>query len=304
PEERKPEDEDLDPSCACLCCWDVLVDPVTLLCQHTFCLHCLALWFDVSERDVCPQCLEEWFIYPEIDVELRYGSHGRIKAYCGQKKKKKKKTLWEFKVPIDQKSLFLMLAMKFSPRLTMLYLYVFDYYDAFLPFLHACCPNTDASSPVKHTHPVLLCVLQMDTTWLQWAEFLFKYCVLPFQLAGEYTWNLVSDQSWTFFFIFLNAMLLSVLEFCILFRLFFFSSIRYAQLCYTNTLITCRSKNSSDQCTDLYLPFSAGICARSFPWPLIAADTAKPNQSDVSAEDVCSHPPMKMMVFWLPLSSL
>uniref|UniRef100_A0A672GC77 RING-type domain-containing protein n=1 Tax=Salarias fasciatus TaxID=181472 RepID=A0A672GC77_SALFA len=71
PEERKPEDEDLDPSCACLCCWDVLVDPVTLLCQHTFCLHCLALWFDVSERDVCPQCLEEWFIYPEIDVELR-----------------------------------------------------------------------------------------------------------------------------------------------------------------------------------------------------------------------------------------
>lgn len=38
------------------------------------------------------------------------------------------------------KSLFMLYALKRSPRLTLFYLYVFDYSDTFLPFLHTCCP--------------------------------------------------------------------------------------------------------------------------------------------------------------------
>lgn len=38
------------------------------------------------------------------------------------------------------KSLFLLYALKRSPRLTLFYLYIFDYSETFLPFLHTCCP--------------------------------------------------------------------------------------------------------------------------------------------------------------------
>lgn len=38
------------------------------------------------------------------------------------------------------KSLFLLYALKRSPRLTLFYLYLFDYSETFLPFLHTCCP--------------------------------------------------------------------------------------------------------------------------------------------------------------------
>lgn len=38
------------------------------------------------------------------------------------------------------KSLFLLYSLKRSPRLTLFYLYLFDYTETFLPFLHTCCP--------------------------------------------------------------------------------------------------------------------------------------------------------------------
>lgn len=48
------------------------------------------------------------------------------------------------------KSLFLLYALKRSPRLTIFYLYLFDYSETFLPFLHTCCPAvTDSDQPVE-----------------------------------------------------------------------------------------------------------------------------------------------------------
>lgn len=38
------------------------------------------------------------------------------------------------------KSLLLLYALKSSPRLALLYLYLFDYTDVFLPFIHTICP--------------------------------------------------------------------------------------------------------------------------------------------------------------------
>lgn len=38
------------------------------------------------------------------------------------------------------KSLFLLYALKSSPRLTLLYLYLSDYSNTFLPFIHTICP--------------------------------------------------------------------------------------------------------------------------------------------------------------------
>lgn len=46
------------------------------------------------------------------------------------------------------KSLFLLYALKRSPRLTLFYLYLFDYSETFLPFLHTCCP---ANTHIDHS---------------------------------------------------------------------------------------------------------------------------------------------------------
>ncbi|TKS68554.1 Bifunctional apoptosis regulator RING finger protein 47 [Collichthys lucidus] len=56
--------------------------------------------------------------------------------------------LWEYKAANAGKSLFLLYALKDSPRLTLFYLYLFDYSETFLPFLHTCCP---AISPIDHS---------------------------------------------------------------------------------------------------------------------------------------------------------
>ncbi|XP_076004355.1 bifunctional apoptosis regulator-like isoform X2 [Genypterus blacodes] len=56
--------------------------------------------------------------------------------------------LWEYKAINGGKSLFLLYALKSSPRLTLFYLYLFDYSETFLPFLHTCCPAvTHADQP-------------------------------------------------------------------------------------------------------------------------------------------------------------
>lgn len=44
------------------------------------------------------------------------------------------------------RSLFLLYALKSSPRLGLLYLYLFDYTDCFLPFIHTICPLQENSS--------------------------------------------------------------------------------------------------------------------------------------------------------------
>lgn len=46
------------------------------------------------------------------------------------------------------KSLFLLYALKRSPRVTIFYLYLFDYSETFLPFLHTCCP---AITHIEHS---------------------------------------------------------------------------------------------------------------------------------------------------------
>lgn len=44
------------------------------------------------------------------------------------------------------RSLFLLYALKSSPRLGLLYLYLFDYTDTFLPFIHTICPLQEDTS--------------------------------------------------------------------------------------------------------------------------------------------------------------
>ncbi|XP_052409666.1 bifunctional apoptosis regulator isoform X3 [Carassius gibelio] len=68
-------DEDMEdlaaPEFTCHCCYDVLVDPTTLSCGHSFCRHCLAEWLHSSQRNECPECRERWQGFPRINILLR-----------------------------------------------------------------------------------------------------------------------------------------------------------------------------------------------------------------------------------------
>ncbi|KAJ3614896.1 hypothetical protein NHX12_018465 [Muraenolepis orangiensis] len=320
---------------SCHCCYDILVNPTTLNCGHNFCRHCLALWWESSHKNECPECREKWQGFPKVNILLRYGdAQGRPKTtqhrgagfffsgvltaltcvavmllvyhwsssgeedlhealiskpvsrwspeevlswldsmgpwakfYRGRIKQEKvngrlllmlgdeelsrppysienqahrravlseldrlkvlgvkpPQNLWEYKAVNAGKSLFLLYALKSSPRLTVFYLYLFDYTETFLPFLHTCCPAI--ADAVQSDDGSRLMDTQVPNQ-RQWAEFLVKYLLLPYQLIAEFAWDWLAVHYWTSRFIIVNAMLLSVLEGCALWRLFIGARIR------------------------------------------------------------------------------
>ncbi|KAI2668951.1 Bifunctional apoptosis regulator [Labeo rohita] len=58
----------------CHCCYQVLVDPTTLTCGHSFCRHCLANWWASAlprVRTDCPECRAVWTDFPKVNILLR-----------------------------------------------------------------------------------------------------------------------------------------------------------------------------------------------------------------------------------------
>ncbi|KAM4631534.1 bifunctional apoptosis regulator isoform 2-T2 [Discoglossus pictus] len=341
---------------SCHCCYDILVNPTTLNCGHSFCRHCLALWWTSSKKTECPECREKWEGFPKVNILLRdvieklfpdemqqkyedieqnndikqslqafqkYGNeqnqalsggaranphrgggffsgvltaltgvavvllvyhwssresehdllvhkpvakwtpeevimwleqlgpwashykerflservNGRLlltlveeefskDPYSIENNSHRKaiimeldrvktlgvkppQNLWEYKAVNPGKSLFLLYALKSSPRLSMLYLYLFDYTETFLPFIHTTCP----AQVEEEEEDIIAKFLDLqDPSWTQWREFLVKYVFLPYQLIAEFAWDWLEVHYWTSRFIIVNAMLLSVLE--------------------------------------------------------------------------------------------
>uniref|UniRef100_A0A5F9CC76 Bifunctional apoptosis regulator n=1 Tax=Oryctolagus cuniculus TaxID=9986 RepID=A0A5F9CC76_RABIT len=216
---------------SCHCCYDILVNPTTLNCGHSFCRHCLALWWVSSKKTECPECREKWEGFPKVNILLRLlltlteeefaqapytienSSHRRAILLELERVKalgvKPPQNLWEYKAVNPGRSLFLLYALKSSPRLGLLYLYLFDYTDTFLPFIHTICPVHEDSA----REDVVSRFLDLrEPTWKQWREFLVKYSFLPYQLIAEFAWDWLEVHYWTSRFLIVNAMLLSVLE--------------------------------------------------------------------------------------------
>uniref|UniRef100_H3CS39 Bifunctional apoptosis regulator n=1 Tax=Tetraodon nigroviridis TaxID=99883 RepID=H3CS39_TETNG len=371
PKSESPEAASTTPSISeqeffCHCCYDVLVNPTTLTCGHSFCRHCLALWWESSRKNECPECREKWEGFPKVNILLRdatnklfssvvqqrrteiqanpklsrsllafqrYGDNlgrskskqsrgagiffsgvltalscvavmvlvfhwsagvddqhdpliskavsrwtpeevlswldqlgtwaqlyrepfqqenvnGRLLLMLGEEELlkppfnvenqahrravlaeldrikllgvKPPQNLWEYKEANAGKSLFLLYSLKRSPRLTLFYLYLFDYTETFLPFLHTCCP---ALTPAERSESIFLHT-QLEPSLGQWTEFLLKYLLLPYQLIAEFAWDWLAVHYWTSRFVIVNTVLLSLLEGCALWRLWVGAEIR------------------------------------------------------------------------------
>ncbi|WAQ96236.1 BFAR-like protein [Mya arenaria] len=55
----------------CGCCFDLMVQPTTLTCGHSFCRLCIANWYLSSKKTECPQCRSAWTGNPQINITLR-----------------------------------------------------------------------------------------------------------------------------------------------------------------------------------------------------------------------------------------
>ena len=56
----------------CGCCYELMVDPTTLDCGHTFCRLCVAKWWHTSKNINCLICRKPSQGFPEVSVQLRY----------------------------------------------------------------------------------------------------------------------------------------------------------------------------------------------------------------------------------------
>ena len=71
-------DDKLPPSdVTCSICSDILIDPVSLHCGHTYCQLCLArVWRSRGKLApnslTCPVCRLPWRNYPGVNITLRY----------------------------------------------------------------------------------------------------------------------------------------------------------------------------------------------------------------------------------------
>ncbi|XP_039511264.1 bifunctional apoptosis regulator-like isoform X1 [Pimephales promelas] len=57
--------------CSCHCCFEVLLEPTTLPCGHSFCRHCLASCWASGLPTHCPECRAAWQGLPRVNILLR-----------------------------------------------------------------------------------------------------------------------------------------------------------------------------------------------------------------------------------------
>ncbi|XP_064633263.1 bifunctional apoptosis regulator-like isoform X2 [Lineus longissimus] len=114
--------------------------------------------------------------------------------------------LWEYKALHQGWSLFLLYALKDYPRLGFLIIYLFDYQDTFLPFIHC-------TSPVGNMENVSLYLTQFpDPTSEQWIDFLSKLLVLPYWLIAKFACEWLDKNFWVSRIVLINCVLLTILE--------------------------------------------------------------------------------------------
>ncbi|XP_043116380.1 bifunctional apoptosis regulator-like [Puntigrus tetrazona] len=183
-------------------------DDVTLWVEH------LSVWTNQYKETFRREKINGRLLFSVSDTDLssapfniRNESHRQIilQEIHRLRQRRLSPSLWEYKDLYLGKTLFLLLSLRRFPRLTLLGLFLFDYEDTFLPFIHSSCPALKS--------PDLLTDTPLDWPgWRQWAEFLLMYFLLPYQLLSAFAWRWMSSHYWTARVVMLHAVLLTALD--------------------------------------------------------------------------------------------
>lgn len=68
----------------CSICTDIFYEPITLLCQHSFCKKCL----DNSNTNKCPYCNLKIFVPPQVNYVLQALAYKFFSRRIRRKKEK------------------------------------------------------------------------------------------------------------------------------------------------------------------------------------------------------------------------
>ncbi|KAF4117987.1 bifunctional apoptosis regulator-like isoform X2 [Onychostoma macrolepis] len=183
-------------------------DDVTLWVEH------LSVWTNQYKETFCREKINGRLLFALSDEDLSAApfnienqSHRQIilEELHRLKQRRVSLNLWQYKDLNLGKTLFLLLSLRRFPRLTLLYVFLFDYEDTFLPFIHTSCPAQTTQDSLMDT--------PLDWPgWHQWAEFLLMYFLLPYQLLSAFAWHWMNVHYWTARLVMLHAVLLSMLD--------------------------------------------------------------------------------------------
>lgn len=70
--ERFQRQPSMESEFICGCCSDLLVQPTTLTCGHSFCRLCLAQWYIQSSKRTCPFCQQAYLGCPKVNITIKY----------------------------------------------------------------------------------------------------------------------------------------------------------------------------------------------------------------------------------------
>jgi len=114
---------------------------------------------------------------------------------------------WEYKERRSGMITFIMFGLKEFPRSTLAYLYLFNYYDIFLPIFYG-------TITMKENYTTVEIMKKSDSPSIEhWIEFIPKYLCIPYYLVGTFATRFLDINYWTSRVVILHSLLMTITEF-------------------------------------------------------------------------------------------
>ena len=69
--DKQSRNSDLFGEYDCSICFELMLEPTTLHCGHTYCRGCVAKYYKKQGKTECPICRTHWSVVPEVNVALK-----------------------------------------------------------------------------------------------------------------------------------------------------------------------------------------------------------------------------------------
>lgn len=114
---------------------------------------------------------------------------------------------WEYKEQKSGMMMFIMCGLREFPRSTLAFLYLFNYWDTFMPIFY-CTVTIDGNRTTSE-----LLEMAHNPTLKNWLEFLPFYIFVPYYLVAKFASHFFEINYWTSRVVVVHALLMTIMEF-------------------------------------------------------------------------------------------